>query len=162
MAKRPIGTVESNAIRFGVENFANIPADILEIPVYVNPRLQTTLGRAHHNRRTGERWIEINRAVFADPDRMRLTLAHEIAHHCAGLAAGHGMLWQAYARSLGHSGERTVTAEAAERIGIRRTTRPRKVVAVCTKCGAEVRRAKRLNRNATYTHPGCGGVFRKV
>lgn len=163
MPKRIIGNVETAAMRYGVENFANIPADILEIPVYLNPRLRTTLGRAVVNRRTGERWIELHPSVAADPEQGRLTLAHEIAHQWAGIDAGHGMLWKVRARQLGHTGQRTATAEAADRIGIRRAApRARKLVAVCGKCGAELRRAKRLQRNAIYTHPGCGGVFRKV
>lgn len=163
MSKRPIGTVESNCIRFCVENFANIPEDILAIPVYVNTRLRTTLGMACSNRNTGERWIEVHKCVFADPDQMRDTLAHEIAHHWAGIPSGHNWVWKAHARALGHSGNRCATAQAAQSIGITRPPkRPLKIVAECERCDYVIERRRRLPNSKQYTHRGCGGRIKTV
>jgi hypothetical protein len=157
-----IGTIFTACERFGVPT-ETIPSEFHDIPVYRNPRLRTALGKARFISITGERWIEIHKCVFANPEQMRKTLAHEVAHVIAGHAAGHNWAWKAVARGLGHSGERCATVETAERIGITRAPqRGLRVVAACERCGFEIKRRKRLSRNRTYTHPRCGGNVRSL
>lgn len=155
-----IGTIIEAAERFGVPT-ENIPERFHAVPVYRNGRLRTSFGRMVRKRNrfdgTEAIHIEIHKCVFVDPQQMRDTLAHEIAHVIAGIDAGHGPAWKRAARSLGHSGERCATAHAAQAVGIERQRKRRKVVAFCDRCGHEVIRAKRLPRNKAYSHPGCGG-----
>lgn len=157
MALKKIGTIIDAALANGIPvDF--IPPDIQTAPVYVNPRLRVCLGKAVAHAIKG-RWIELNPKVHADPEQLRETLAHEIAHHIAGIRSGHDWKWQAIARALGSDGKRCLRAEAAQRIGIVRDGR---VVGRCERCGFEVRRRKPLAENALYTHRGCGGRFERV
>lgn len=159
MAGKPIGTIESLSLEFGIP-LDIIPEDIRVVPVYVNPRMRTRLGVAKASKTVG-RLIELNPKVAADREQCRSTLAHEIAHHIAGLTSGHNWRWQTIARALGHSGERCATVEAAERIGIKRLGR---VVGRCTVCRAEIRRARALPTGSQYRHAagGCNGPIARV
>jgi alkylated DNA nucleotide flippase Atl1 len=157
MALRQIGTIITTCERFGVPT-ESIPAHLHSVPVHVNPRLRTVLGKAGFHTRTKEYSIEIHKCVFADPDQMQKTLAHEVAHVIAGISQGHNSRWKAIARRLGHSGERCSTREVAERIGMpKRARRVQRIVARCVRCDYEVIRTRALKRGATFTHIRCGG-----
>jgi len=157
-----IGTILETCKRFGVPT-ETIPEGWHNTPVYRNPRLRTPLGKACHNHQTGEIWIEIHKCVFVDPEQMKKTLAHEVAHVIAGLHHGHNWVWKAIARGLGDDGERCTTVQAASAIGIERAPhREPRTVATCERCGFEIKRRKRLSRNRTYTHPRCGGNIKPV
>lgn len=157
MTLKLIGTVLETALANGIP-VDIIPPDVQTAPVFINTRLRVCLGMAKANVLKG-RWVEINSRVCTDPAQLRETLAHEIAHHIAGIASGHDWKWVMIARHLGATGERCVTAEAAQRIGIVRDGR---VVGRCERCGFEVRRRKALAENALYTHRGCGGRFERI
>lgn len=156
-----VGTILTTAVRFGVPT-ENIPREFHNVPVFRNPRLRTTLGKAIRDRRTGAHSIQIHKCVFADPQQMRSTLAHEIAHVIAGIGEGHGPSWKRIAQLLGNSGDRCVTAEAAQSIGIVRSKRPTRPVAECGKCGFVIERTKALPRGRIYSHRRCGGRFEVI
>lgn len=157
MGLRRIGTAAEACERFGVP-VDRVPEQYRDIPVYVNPRLRSTFGKACEKRQGEtvlERWIEVHKCVFADPEEMRETLAHELAHVIVGVRENHSPLWRRVARNLGSTGDRAATTEHAARIGIRKDGR---VVARCKDCGHEVRRRKAL-RPGRYLHRNCGGEF---
>ncbi len=89
------------------------------------------------------------------------TFLHELAHCLDHLAnqggrpyrRAHGEGWRRWARALGISPERCGRSDALRQLHERRL----KLVAVCRKCGCEVRRLRRLAGGRTYVHVGCGG-----
>ena len=161
-----IGTIIETAEQFGVPT-ENIPAEFHAVPVFRNGRLRTSFGRMVRKRVPGTDvasvHIEIHKCVFVDPDQMRDTLAHEIAHVIAGIEAGHGPAWRRAARSVGHSGERCATQAAAQAVGIERAPRrPMRPVAECDRCGYTIERRRALPRSKVYTHRRCGGNIKAI
>ena len=152
-----IGTIIEACERFGVPT-EHIPGDVWDVPVFRNGRLRTVFGKAVAGHPQHGRHIQIHKCVFADPEQMRDTLAHEVAHIIAGLRSGHNEVWRTIARALGSSGDRCATLETAKSIGISPPARrPVQTVAECNRCGYVVRRRNRLPRSKTFTHAGCGG-----
>lgn len=106
------------------------------------------------------------RLQFAqDQEILRLTLLHEIAHACDHLQAtglrrrlAHGESWQQWAQALGIDPVAGGACHAVSTLHQRR----KKLVAVCSKCGAEIYRVRRLNRRYQYVHPACGGRLEPV
>ena len=103
------------------------------------------------------------RLQFAqEPENLRQTFLHEVAHACDHLSHKglrksyrkvHGDSWKVWAQALGIS-----TATSGESETVRQLHQQRlKLVGVCQKCGAEFHRVRRFNRNGTYTHRCCGG-----
>lgn len=92
------------------------------------------------------------------------TFLHEVAHACDHLSRkrwgayrqAHGPSWQAWALALGIQPQARGRSEELERLYQERL----KVVAVCSRCGFELRRLRRLNRRHSYVHKTCGGVLR--
>lgn len=145
-----IGTIHTTAERYGVST-GGIPTRLHDTPVFVNRRLRTRMGLAC---RWGlATWIEIHRAVFANPKQMRDTLAHEIAHILLP-DHGHDQLWISTSKALGGNGKATFSRSEGEAIGMRMTYR---VVGHCEKCGDDVKRVRALNKRKRFTHSGCGG-----
>ena len=159
MALQRIGTIHETAVKYHIPT-EHIPTELLGVPGYVNTRLRTTLGYAKCVR--GRRSIELHAAVAADPQQGRETLAHEIAHHVAGISVGHSAGWSVIARALGASGERCATEQAARSVGIERKRRAKRVVARCGRCGYEVIRAKALPHARVFSHLRCGGQIESV
>ncbi len=103
------------------------------------------------------------RLQFAqEPENLKQTFLHEVAHACDHLSRksgrqshrrAHGSSWKAWAKELGISPQCCGESEAVRQLHQQRL----KLVAVCQKCGAEFHRVRRLNRNRTYTHNRCGG-----
>lgn len=107
------------------------------------------------------------RLQFAqEPETLKQTLLHEIAHACDHLSdqygnryrRAHGPQWQAWARALGTAAESCGKSEALNQLYQQRL----KLVAVCQTCGTEFRRIRRLNRRRKYFHSNCGGRLRPV
>lgn len=107
------------------------------------------------------------RLQFAqEPENLKETLLHEIAHFCDHQTRPsgkrrypvHGERWQAWAEALGVSGKRSGNSEALNRLYRQRLKR----VAICQKCGVEFHRLKRLSRRRTYVHPDCGGILKQI
>ena len=158
-----IGTIKTTAERYGVPT-EGIPVRLHDIPVFVNRRLRTTLGLACNQGLAT--WIEIHKAVFANPKQMRTTLAHEIAHVVVGPGHGHNQLWASTAKSIGGDGHSHYSRARARALGVCLAYR---VVGHCEKCGADVKRARALNKRKRFTHserawgtnsssgPDCGG-----
>jgi predicted SprT family Zn-dependent metalloprotease len=108
------------------------------------------------------------RLQFAqEPDNLKQTFLHEVAHACDHLSRkgwhkpyrrAHGPSWKSWAKALGISPLSCGESEAVRSLHQQRL----KLVAVCQKCGAEFHRARRLNRNGTYTHQQCGGRIKTI
>ncbi|MFK5927111.1 MAG: SprT-like domain-containing protein [Desulfuromusa sp.] len=103
------------------------------------------------------------RLQFAqEPDTLRQTFLHEVAHACDHLSRkglrksyrqAHGEDWKIWALALGVS-----TSTSGESAAVRQLHQRRlKLVGICQKCGAEFHRVRRLNKNRSYTHNQCGG-----
>ncbi len=160
---RRIGSVFEACEAYGIPT-DRLEADIAECRVIVNPRLRTSLGKARQRRASSgeivDRWIEIHPKVYADPEKMRDTFAHEVAHLIVGIHEGHSRVWSACARALGSTGRAKYTVEEAAALGM---TRTRRHVGTCERCGAEIRRSRRLDtgRGVRYRHTtdGCGGTI---
>lgn len=102
------------------------------------------------------------RLQFAqEPEQLRLTFLHELAHACDHLTRqtgshyrrAHGSGWQQWMTAFGLSAERIGRSEALATLREQRL----KVVAVCRNCGAEIKRLRRFDRRKRYVHTECGG-----
>ncbi len=107
------------------------------------------------------------RLQFAqEPENLRQTFLHEIAHACDHLhqqgggrrRGGHGASWRQWALALGIASTATGNSAALAALHQRR----QKLVAICMVCGAEIYRVRRLNSNNRYFHPPCGGVLKPL
>jgi len=108
------------------------------------------------------------RLQFAqEPDNLRQTFLHEVAHACDHLSRkgwrqeyrpAHGESWKNWARALGISTSTSAESEAVRQLHQQRL----KLIGVCGKCGAEFHRVRRLNRTRIYTHEQCGGRIRQL
>ncbi len=104
------------------------------------------------------------RLQFAqEPENLRQTFLHEIAHACDHLSqhggsrrVAHGNSWRQWALALGIDTATTGRSVAIVALHQQR----RKLVAICLACGAEIYRVRRLNRNNRYIHSSCGGVLK--
>ncbi|MDT8420672.1 MAG: hypothetical protein RQ754_09585 [Desulfuromonadales bacterium] len=104
------------------------------------------------------------RLQFAvEPETLRETFLHELAHLCDHLTnqpgkryrKAHGSGWISWARRLGLDGRVRGRSEVLSELCQQRL----KTVAVCRTCGAELRRLRRPSRRYQYLHRHCGGVF---
>jgi len=159
---RYLGNALEIARRVGA-NVDAVDGILAGIPVYENPRLRRTFGRArrilNRDERTLRFSIELHSAVMADAEELLDTFAHELAH-VGEWNDGHGRKWAALARRLGGTGKATATREQSKRIGIpERQRRARRIVATCERCGLELWRARALPSGRVYSHRGCGGRF---
>ncbi len=110
----------------------------------------------------GEKPICIRLQFAQEPDNLKQTFLHEVAHACDHLSRkkgyqsyqrAHGSSWKIWAKELGISPQCRGESPAVRQLHQQRL----KLVAVCQKCGAEFHRVRRLNRNRSYTHNRCGG-----
>ena len=147
-----LGTVKTFCESVGIDT-AGIPAEILTLPVIRNGRLRTTVAQAVYigAERVPTRLELGARILRGSAASRREVIAHEVAHLIAGFDADHGPRWRAAAVAMGCTGSQFATKALIEDIGS-----ARKTVAVCTGCGAELKRARRLNRGRTYRHGRCG------
>ena len=115
----------------------------------------------------GETPICIRLQFAQEPDNLKQTFLHEVAHACDHLSRkkgyqsyqrAHGSSWKIWAKELGISPQCRGESPAVRQLHQQRL----KLVAVCQKCGAEFHRVRRLNRNRTYTHNQCGGKIQSV
>jgi hypothetical protein len=157
-------TVGKELERLGVHVTDELPQETLELQVRVNTRLKRSYGRFCHYREDTpplkRAFIEIHRNVHKEPAMYRRTLLHELAHAWAVVdgvppSEAHGWRWRQRARKLGIAGERTSDDDAQ----LLDKGRPRKVVAVCSKCRVPLKRTRALPKGKTYRHSGCGGRF---
>ena len=94
------------------------------------------------------------------------TFLHELAHLCDHLVTQsgqrcsrvHGQSWQHWATAFGIDAKRCGESRVLEELRKKRL----KVVAVCSRCGTEIRRLRRLDSGKRYLHPDCGGRIRPV
>lgn len=94
------------------------------------------------------------------------TFLHELAHLCDHLARqsgqrysrGHGRSWQRWATAFGIEPKRCGESRVLDELHKKQL----KVVAVCSRCGTEIRRLRRLDSGKRYLHPDCGGRIRPV
>ena len=106
---------------------------------------------------TGKAFIELHPALLR-PGLVRerdATLLHEIAHWLDRSiygVGGHGKTWKHIMVTMNQLPRRTHYIAVIER-------RELKVVAECLRCGAVIKRRKRLPRTKTFKHStgGCGG-----
>jgi hypothetical protein len=105
------------------------------------------------------------RLQFAQEDALLVeTFLHELAHcldHQTNQSGktyrrAHGAGWQRWAAALQIAPERCGESEALKQLHASRL----KVVAVCKRCGFELKRLRRLPRRRRYSHNGCGGMFK--
>jgi len=152
MGFKMLGTVKTFCESVGIDTAA-IPANILALPVIRNGHLRTTVAQAVYTGadRVPTRLEMGARILRGSAASRREVVAHEVAHLVAGFGADHGPRWRAIAVALGCSGSATATRALIDDIGS-----AHKTVAVCDGCGAELKRARRLNRGRAYKHPRCG------
>ncbi|MCD6188006.1 MAG: SprT-like domain-containing protein, partial [Desulfuromusa sp.] len=104
----------------------------------------------------GETPVCIRLQFAQEPDNLKQTFLHEVAHACDHLSRksgrpsyqrAHGSSWKIWAKELGISPQCRGESPAVRQLHQQRL----KLVAICQKCGAEFHRVRRLNRNRTYT-----------
>jgi predicted SprT family Zn-dependent metalloprotease len=133
------------------------------VPAAINNRLTRSLGRVKVSRATGPKAIELSGQLVARGEASEIVAVflHEVAHLAAGFLqlptgrweSAHGYIWQGFARALGVSTSASAeTSYTVERPGL-------KTVAICSACGFELQKTRRLNRRRTYSHKRCGGTF---
>jgi predicted SprT family Zn-dependent metalloprotease len=139
---------------------------VAALPVKWNGRLTRSLGRfmSSTNRLTGVSTpicIDLNPELRREsPAQLTETFLHELAHLIAGHAAGHGPIWKTATVLVGMVGAKATCAPSKLNvIGKTGRTAPKalKTVAVCDRCGFELKRRQRLPRTRRYRHPRCGG-----
>lgn len=89
-------------------------------------------------------------------DIVRDVLLHEIAHHKAGVKAGHGRLWKAHAMALGTSPARCWDTARPEAKKIESGG----YIGTCPRCGGK-ERAFRLGKRMKTGGVACGSCCRK-
>ncbi|HEY5673608.1 MAG TPA: SprT-like domain-containing protein [Malonomonas sp.] len=110
--------------------------------------------------------VSIRLQFAQEPDSLRETFLHELAHLCDHLChqpgqryrRAHGPHWQQWAKLLGSEAKRCGRSVALEKLYQQRL----KPVAVCQTCGSEFRRIRRLNRRRKYFHRDCGGRLEPI
>lgn len=104
--------------------------------------------------------IAIRLQTGQEPELLKATLLHELAHACEHLTSPnpnrhrctHGAGWRQWAEAFAIAPERTAPSAA---LGALRAARL-KPVAVCEKCGCVFHRLRRLPRRRQWLHPQCG------
>ncbi|MDH3998218.1 MAG: SprT-like domain-containing protein [Desulfuromonadales bacterium] len=166
-------TVKDLAIELGLWDDINQHVrafDAANAPKLLQQLAELPVKRSHATRRLGS-YVSRDgqphsiRLQFAqEPENLKQTLLHEIAHLCDHLTSpkatrrGHGPRWKAWATALGINVKSCGESEALAQLQQQRL----KLVAVCQKCGAEFKRIRRLSRGRRYYHTECGGVLRRV
>ncbi|MCM2265332.1 MAG: SprT-like domain-containing protein [Desulfuromonadales bacterium] len=95
-----------------------------------------------------------------EPELLRTTLLHELAHACEHLTApqphrhrcSHGPSWRAWALAFGIAPQRSGKSFALNNLRQERL----KPVAVCERCGCVFQRLRRLPARRNWVHPECG------
>ncbi len=148
---------------FSTQKSVELLDALAAIPIQAS-RATTRLGSyvAH-----GRRPLCIRLQFAQSETELRETLLHEVAHACDHLTQSvlrrmcrrkrfaHGPSWRAWAVALGVEPSCRGASDAVRALHQSRI----KVVAMCTRCGEEIRRVRRLPRGARYLHLRCGGVL---
>ena len=137
-----------------------------QLPAGINGRMTRSLGCVRVNRATGiPQRLELSRLLLerGEDQEVREVFTHEVAHVAADLWASdagareatHGPIWCSFARVLGVS---TAATKKTSYLAEHRASKL-KTVAVCDRCGFELKRSRRLNSRRIYSHRQCGGEF---
>ena len=144
-----------------MERNANFLEQIGKIPV----RKSSSIRRLGVYVSIGSKPVCIRLQLAQEPDNLYQTFLHEVAHACdhltrrrrpKGWRGNHGASWQHWATELGISTARCGESNLLKQLHQQRL----KLVAKCLKCGVEIHRVRRLNRNGNYVHE-CGGKIEK-
>lgn len=145
--------IDAFAAEHGIEIPTRVAEQVGHIPVFWNPRMKSTAGRAHFIWNGRPQKITMNpklKGLENAAAEIRQTFLHEVAHLLAGAGQGHGAKWKRMARSLGIPPRRCHPHAWAKRA-------PRFVWAVCKGCGHQFTAARvRKPRAGPATHTGCG------
>ena len=136
---------------------SGLPARAAALPVHRShalKRLGSYVAR-------GEEPVAIRLQFAVEEEVLIDTFLHELAHCLDHLLnqpgkryrSSHGRGWKRWAESFGIDPVRCGESATLKRLHAERL----KVVAVCKRCGFELKRLKRLPRNRRYLHPKCGG-----
>lgn len=95
-----------------------------------------------------------------EPELMRTTLLHELAHACEHLTSpqphrhrcSHGSSWKRWALAFDIAPQRSGRSSALNNLRQERL----KPVAVCERCGCVFQRLRRLPARRSWVHPECG------
>lgn len=95
-----------------------------------------------------------------EPELLRITLLHELAHACEHLTSpqphrhrcGHGPSWRGWALAFDIAPQRSGRSSALSSLRQERL----KPVAVCERCGCVFQRLRRLPARRSWVHPECG------
>ncbi len=109
-------------------------------------RRKRALGTCHYQPRRIE--LSSHFVVANDPDEVRDTLLHEIAHALAGPSAGHGPAWKAACVQVGARPERLAGPEVAMPAGRWRAS--------CPGCNTQHTRHRRPLKGCDYVCRACG------
>lgn len=126
--------------------------DLKPIPVSLNSRLRTTLGRHIRSKRNGDS-IEINAKYFqvATDSSLRNTILHELCHQ-ADKKSGHGVEWKAIAKRVSDNTPYKISTYATkeETEMLHQNDTPKKYGVKCTSCGHIW---KYKSQSKVYKHP---------
>lgn len=148
--------VEGVVRRLGATDAAGLIERLGSLPVKPS-RATGLLGSYAH--RGGEP-LSIRLQLRQEPELLRTTLLHELAHACEHLTSrspdrhrcGHGESWRAWAIVFGIAPQRRGQSETLNTLRRERL----KPVAVCERCGCVFRRLRRLPARRSWVHPECG------
>lgn len=155
-----IGTLRHQFLKLDLP-IAELPEHLHPMPVYLNPRLKTSFGRYVQR---GYSWdlktfVELKPETLLRAELHRDVVAHEAAHAVVGFRAGHNYHWQAWCLKLGGTGRAKLDLKEVAGLVAEKHL---KVVALCTRCAFELRKARPLNPARIYGHRGCGGRFLSI
>jgi len=131
-----------------------------DFPLGYTPELvwrgyRVTAGLAYYRKGV----IGLSTRVLKEEQAVLDTLTHEYAHLLAvarhgNRAAGHGPAWRQAMADLGQE------AKVRHNYEVERNVARQSVVYTCKRCGAHIKRARRLPKRRRYMHAGCGGEIR--
>ena len=168
----PLMTVEQIATEFNLwQTIENSVAELLPRRAVAGFLAEIALIPIQKSRATrrlgvyvsmGKKPVCIRLQFAQEPDNLRQTFLHEVAHACDHLSRkgrrkeyrqAHGESWKMWARALGVSISTSGKSDAVRQLHQQRL----KLIGVCEKCGVEFHRVRRLSRTRNYTHEQCGG-----
>ena len=112
----------------------------------------------------GREPVEIRLQFALELPELVETFLHELAHCLDHMTLqkgqpyrkAHGKGWQRWASALGVAPNRCCKSDVLTRLQEEKM----KVVAICRKCGYELKRLRRLPQKRKFVHTDCGGHFK--
>lgn len=149
-----------NVINQVVEEFKTFFPTVPVPPIYWNPNMRTTAGKAKVSRkmRQGE-WIQLNPHLLQDEKNLRQTLMHELCHIADFVLygkLGHGPTWKHCMRLTGRQPNRCHQYDTSS---LKRRHKRHPAKCNCRTYELTGVRVRKIQAGARYLCRSCSGVL---